>query len=105
MKGLIIYVYRSPIMGDCTNNGLSSRHNKLTLIGKDIEGVFEPSEDAPAVTMITRIIADQEYKHLIPCDENAHPLPGWYMFGGNYGKSSDSRFPNSYPLGIHDRQE
>lgn len=104
MKGLIINVYRSS-MPDCTMNGISSNHKELTLIGTGIAQIFEPTEDRPAVAMVTRVIGGREYSHLVPCDENAKPLPGWYMFGGNYAKTSDSRFPNAYPLPIHDRKE
>ena len=104
MKGLTVYVLRSSL-GDCTNGGISATHDQLTIIGKGIEGPFEPSKDAPAVTLITRNIGGRIYKHLEPCDENAKPLPGWYMAGGNFAEESDSRFPTDYPLSIHDRQE
>lgn len=106
MKGLIIEVYRAVDFPDCTLDGISSKHKTLTLI--PCNGPFEPSEDRPAVTMITRRFADGSiYKHLEPCDENGKPLPGWWMFGGNYACTSDSRFRelNPYPLPIHDRQE
>ena len=104
LTGLTVYVLRNHL-GDCTNNGISSNHNTLTLIGAGVEGPFKPSEDRPAVTMVTRVIAGREYKHLVPCDENANPLPGWWMAGGNFAETSDSRFPNPYPLSIHDRKE
>jgi hypothetical protein len=109
MNGLIIEVYRSKDTtgndSDCTNGGISATFDRLTLIGKGISGPFAPTPERPAVTMITRTICGEEYKHIVPCDENAQPLPGWYMFGGNYGVTSDSRFPHRYPLAIHDRQE
>lgn len=107
MKGLTVWVYRtfdrSGKVSDCTNGGISATHNTLTIIPCD--GPTEPTPDAPAVTVVTRFIFGREYKHLVPCDENGKPLPGWWMFGGNYAKTSDSRFPNDYPLPIHDRQE
>lgn len=104
-RGLRISVYRDADGTDCTNGGISSRFARLTLIGAGIPEIFDVDDDAPAVTMITRNIGGREYKHLVPCDENAKPLPGWYMFGGNFAKTSDSRFPHPYPLAIHDRQE
>ena len=105
MQGLIISVYRDRY--DCTNGGVSSQNDDLTLIGPGIEGPFEPAENRPTVTIVTREIDGREYKHLVPCDENAKPLPGWYMAGGNFGYSSDSRFNDHshYPLPIHDRKE
>lgn len=36
---------------DCTNGGISSRHDRLTLLGDGISGPFEPTEDAPAVAL------------------------------------------------------
>lgn len=104
-KGLIISVYRDADGSDCSNNGISARYNRLTLVGAGIPEIFEVSDDAPAVTLITRVIGGEVYKHLQPCDVTGKPLPGWWMFGGNFAKTSDSRFPHSYPLGIHDRQE
>jgi hypothetical protein len=104
MNGLRINVYRDT-GPDCTMNGISKQFNNLTLIGSGISGPFAPTEDAPAVTMITKNVTGEPYKYLAPCDENAQPLPGWYMFGGNYGATSDSRFPHKYPLPIHDRKE
>jgi len=104
MQGLIISVYVDADGTDCTNGGISSFCDRLTLIGEGISGPFEPNEERPAVTIIKRRIGEREYFHL-PCDENAIPLPGWWMFGGNYAKTSDSRFPHNYPLPIHDRKE
>jgi hypothetical protein len=102
-KGLRITVYR--FKTDCTNGGISGKFENLTLIGDGVDEVFAPDETAPAVTIVTREIAGDIYKHLVPCDENAKPLPGWFMMGGNFGYCSDSRFPHKYPLPIHDRQE
>lgn len=107
MNGLIISVYKDANGYDCTNGGISSFHANLTLIGTGIEGPFAPTEERPAVTMVTRTIGERKYTNLVPCDENAQPLPGWYMAGGNYGYTSDSRFRIlcPYPLPIHDRKE
>ena len=101
--GLIIEVYRAADR-DCTAGGISSNHNGLTLI--DAAGPFDPSDEYPAVKLVTRQIAGREYKHLEP----VAPVPSGgtgYMFGGNYGATSDSRFRaiSQYPLAIHDRVE
>jgi hypothetical protein len=103
MKGLILNVYVDSDGSDCTNGGISSKFKNVTLIPAD--GPFEPAEDRPAVTLIRRNIGGSDYIHLVPCDENAKPLPGWWMFGGNFAYTSDSRNPSKYPIPIHDRQE
>ena len=104
MKGLIVNIYHNE-HGDFTIEGLSSRHDTLTLIGEGIEGPFEPGDESPAVTLVKRDIGGEIYIHAVPCDKNANPLPGWYMAGGNFIYTSDSRFPSRQPISIHDRQE
>jgi hypothetical protein len=35
---------------------------------------------------------------------HAEPIsPGWYMASGKFIWTSDSRFPNDYPISLHDR--
>jgi hypothetical protein len=105
MNGLIIEVYRDAHGYDTTNNGISSKYDSLTLIGPGISGPFAPTPERPAVRMVVKNFAGDEYRSLVPCDDDGNLLPGWYMFGGNYAKTSDSRFPFKYPLPIHDRLE
>jgi hypothetical protein len=92
--GLRISVYRDASHDyDCTNNGVSRQFNKLTVM--NIDGPFDPSDDAPAVLL------DSHYPgclRLIPALKTAL---GWVpytdpaMFGGNLGYTSDSRFPEA----------
>lgn len=113
--GLPIYVLRDSL-GDCTNGGISSRANSLTVM--NIDGPFEPSDDAPPVLLV------EHYKgclSLVPAERS----PGgtaWqkvqgkhFMMGGNYGATSDSRFSSKCEtllqhrfygaVAIHDRVE
>lgn len=103
LRGLTAYVYKNALIGDCTNGGTSSKVDKITIV--NAEGPSEADESAPAFVVITRNIGGEIYKHLQPANDEGKPLPGWFMFGGNYAETSDSRFPNRYPLAIHDRQE
>jgi hypothetical protein len=109
-KGLPIYVLRTADLGDCTNNGISAQFDRLILLDEDIEGVFEPSEECPAVRIITRDLWRQGFKepvaylHLEPVDAKYH-AGKWLMAGGNFGWTPDSRFPSRQPLSIHDRYE
>lgn len=97
MKGLIVKVYRNS-MPDCTNGGVSSTHDEVLLVGKGVPEVFESRDDMPVLKLVKRIIFGREYVHATPIDR-----PG--MFGGNFIYSSDSRFPNAYPIAVHDRVE
>ena len=121
-KGLLVNVYRNSL-GDCTNNGVSSKFNSLTLVS-DEKGsqVFDAREDRPALYVA------KWYGELIACPENLEAtvandcqehlkrivredsrssikhLNGW-MFGGNFIYSSDSRFPDRRPIAVFDRRE
>lgn len=104
MKALPIYVYKNNL-GDCTNNGVSSKFDKLLLIHE--EGFITIDEnDIPEnlVKVVTRKLYDGEYKHIEPYKKASGV---GYMHGGNYASSSDSRFSkiSKYPLAIHDRTE
>ena len=105
--GIIIDVYRNDGQ-DCTNNGVSANHSRLTVV--NVPGPFEPSENAPAVKLVKG--AFDGCAKIVPVDlEGRHT-----MFGGNYGATSDSRFSNalreitgyewpSSAVAIHDRVE
>ncbi|MND22857.1 hypothetical protein D3C76_165600 [compost metagenome] len=109
--GLIVEVYRSARMGDCTNNGVSSRVDSLTLV--NVSGPFEPSDNAPAAWLVPhRTMKGVVY---IVCED---PVTSgkWPMAGGNYAATSDSRFSEAvqkltgFPVWhgavkIHDRYE
>jgi hypothetical protein len=104
MKALPIYVYRNSL-GDCTNNGLSSKFDSLLLIHE--EGFIDIDENNPPenlVKVVTRNLYDGVYKHIEPYKKATKV---GYMHGGNYAETSDSRFSkiSKYPLAIHDRQE
>lgn len=104
--GLHIYVYRNDL-GDCTNGGISSKVKELCVI--NVDGPFEPSANFPAVELVdghmpgTLRLVPPDYKNT------------WYMMGGNYGATCDSRFSAKCEkmlghrfygaVAIHDRQE
>lgn len=100
MKGLTVYTLRSDL-GDCTNGGISAKHNKFTITGNNIPEVFEPTEDAPELRLVYR--PNLDYYHAEPAEDLNPHCVGW-MAGGNFIYTSDSRF-FGYPIPIHDRQE
>lgn len=82
--GMIVYVYRNPL-GDCTNNGASSRVGRFCVT--NIEGPFEPTDDAPAARLIR---GPYDSLRLVP--QALIDAKAWVMFGGNLAMTSDSRF-------------
>lgn len=99
MKGLPVNIYRTNY--DCTNGGVTSTYDRALLVGKDVAEVFEESGE-PVLKLVKRIICGREYIHAEPVDNpNGHHR----MFGGNFIYTSDGRFPNRYPIPVHDRVE
>jgi len=107
--GLNVSVYRNSEFGeyDCTNGGISSANNCLNVVNCD--GPFDPKDDRPAVMIVDDRPCGRPYPKLVPAvfDEDTETwerAKGWFMFGGNYGGTSDSRFEYNI-LPIHDRVE
>ena len=98
MKGLLCSVYTANRFLDVLS---VIKTPQVTLIGDGVEGPFEPSEDAPAVCLVRRTLGDYEYLHAEPITRR----DVWYMASGKYIWTSDSRFPNHYPIALHDRVE
>ncbi|EQB4341423.1 hypothetical protein ACYJ2U_001807 [Clostridium botulinum] len=99
VKGLRCDILTNKSMGDCTNNGISSKHDNLILISENIPKISE-AED------ITQCVKLDFYKNYVRCK----PIilkNKWYMNGGNFLYSCDSRFReiSQYPIPIHDRIE
>jgi hypothetical protein len=100
MKAMLTFVLRSTL-GDCTANGLTSREDKILLTSEDgtITGPFETKDGVDYLVLKRR----GDYMYAVPksvIDEGVHS-----MFGGNFVHTSDSRFPNQYPIPVHDRVE
>ena len=117
--GLHIHVYRSNL-GDSTNNGISAKADQLCLV--NVEGPFEPSNLHPAAMLVPgnldgtlKIVPAGCYQNKETRNFEWHPVPGWYMAGGNYAATSDSRFSEACEkllghrfyaaVAIHDRKE
>lgn len=91
---------------DCSANGISSKNDTLILIDEENENfckVFE-GDETNTVKIVRREIGGRKYIHCTPITERPKNCNG-PMFGGNFIYSSDSRFPNDYPIPIHDRYE
>jgi hypothetical protein len=101
-SGIMIDIYHSN--EDCSNNGISKGKTRGLLL-LDKGGPFT-IEDAEKLTVPVFKVKNHptmtDYKFLIPASDNGSK---WYMAGGNIGYCCDNRFPNKYPLQIHDRVE
>ncbi|MEY8424280.1 hypothetical protein AALB52_16370 [Lachnospiraceae bacterium 38-14] len=96
-------VYRSSL-GDCTNGGISAERRSLYIVAKT-KGPFEPQDIRECVYIEQRDVMGSQY---IDCKPLYFPKR-WYMMGGNFLYTSDSRFREiagaKYPIPIHDRYE
>lgn len=106
--GLSISVMRDTSSPDCTNGGVSSKHSRLCVV--NVRGPSEPSADCPAVRLEMHFPG---CLRLVPVLEDG--AKAWFMMGGNFGHSCDSRFSEACELltgqrfygavAIHDRIE
>lgn len=99
-KGLRVSVFcsrRSP--KGSTNGGISSDFDSFTLVG--VDGPSEPNMTSPAIYLKQDFNGIRGNTVAVPSLTDGK----WYMFGGNFIYSSDSRFPSRRPIPIHDRTE
>ena len=112
---LSVSVLRDGWPGDCTNGGISSRFRELLVACPDGPQSFDADELIPLnfCAMERRNLGFTEHVRIVPATVNERgevvKRPGWWMFGGNVARTSDSRFfdlsGTRYPLDIHDRRE
>jgi hypothetical protein len=111
---LDVDVYRFP-MGDCSNGGISSRFGELAVACPYGPHSFDADEVLPLNFCVIerRELGFTDHVRIVPATVDERGVivkrPGWWMFGGNVARTSDSRFYElsgvHYALDIHDRQE
>jgi len=107
-----VYIYRNSL-GDCTNDGLSSKKDHLPLVVLDSNETEESAISSLTadgknpneyLVLVRRELWGENRDYIKPLTEKR-----WVMFGGNFAYSSDSRFSNftgsHQPIQIHDRVE
>ncbi|MET3176820.1 UNVERIFIED_ORG: hypothetical protein ABIB52_004698 [Arthrobacter sp. UYCu721] len=108
-KGIIALIYRDSLGIDFSNRGISAQVTEVTVIGPGLDRIFPASEERPAVQLVTReSFHGGTTIHAVPVTAEGEPAP-WYMFGGTFIFSSDSRFRRAAghygAVPLHDRQE
>jgi hypothetical protein len=103
MKGFIAEIFKSAKLGDGSKNGVSSKVNQVTIIDRRLPQFYEPTEDAPAVTIHTRTFNGVDYIYAKPIEIKGKRG----MMGGTFIYTCDSRFTDisRYPIPLHDRVE
>ncbi len=84
---------------DCTNNGLSSKHDQAILIFEETKEQIEKNYPRHEYFFILQNGYKGRLKAVPFLDNNRA------MFGGNFLYSCDSSFPSAQPIHIHDRYE
>lgn len=101
-KGMMCSIYRSATMGDCSNNGLSSLVNSVTLRGTNVPEIIEPNMDRPPVILRT---SNGGHVYAVPEAWGVKPGATGPMFGGTFVYVADPKFPTGRPIPLHDRYE
>lgn len=106
MKGMLVSFYRCADGRDCTNGGVSAQAVNALLIGEGIPQIFEGTSVDTVLELKKKNIYG-EYVYAVPLIAPGDDKSGMVgpMFGGNFIYTSDSRFPNRYPIPVHDRWE
>ena len=74
-------------LGNCSNDGISAKHTQVCVI--NVDGPFEPSQDAPAVRLIKRSTGN------LVC-EPVGLEDRWTMFGGAFVYTGAADLPKLY---------
>ena len=115
IRCLSVLVYRFPL-GDCTNSGVSSRNDRLLIPCSDGPDVVDTEIGLPDnfCHIEHRKLFGGDVYSIRPADvvngEIVDRGGKWYMDGGNFAHTSDSRFHRLVggmygAVAIHDRVE
>ncbi len=113
-----VEVYRSEVIGDCTFHGISGRFRTLLVACPDGPYSFDADVETPinfCFVEARQCFGDEIVYDLKPAmvteDGRIKTRGGrWYMMGGNFAYTSDSRFRSLTPgmygaVAVHDRWE
>lgn len=98
LRGMLVHVLRPTT--DCTNGGITMKHDTFVLVGEGIPEIFAACPDTPALMLVR----NQFGCHARPVDAPTGDKVIGPMFGGCFVTSSDSRMP-AETIRVHDRFE
>ena len=109
--GIIASIYTHPTYKGCSMNGISERFTEVTVV--NAEGPFLPMPSRPAVLLESHMPG---IVRAVPCSPEGVRYSGvWWMAGGAFISSSDSRFSRAVEsliggrfygaVALHDRNE
>ena len=100
MNTILTFVMRHSL-GDCTNNGLTSKEDSLILhYGQGLDLDMIPDDE---LVLVERTLFGEEANYAVPA--GLYKVGRHSMAGGNWIYTSDSRFPSKAPISVHDRVE
>jgi len=105
MKAISVNVFKNTQFSKCSNGGVSEQFDNLLILCEN--GHIEVTgEEKNLCKIVKRDLFGKDVYHIRPI-ENPQ---AWYMFGGSFAHSSDSRFTNMVgdqygAISIHDRLE
>lgn len=113
MKQILVHVLKSSL-GDCTANGVTSKHWGVALFSADStnEEIEEycKTNNVDRTSCLRVVVRENPiYGNYAEVVFKTPASTGTYMFGGNYVVTSDSRYSEiagmKHPLSVHDRFE
>jgi len=106
MKRVLTFVFKHPL-GDCTNNGLTSKVNNVDLYSEVTEEDYEflNALDEDVLILVKRGSFQGYSLGDIAVPWSLYKEGRRSMAGGNFVYTSDSRFPSEAPISVHDRVE
>ena len=99
-SGITCLVLRSDITKGCSLGGISEKNDQVLVVMPEGGPVSEDDAKTlgiPVCKVVKRNIGGKEYLHVEPDSD------GMWSHGGCFIYTSDSRFPNMYPMSLHDR--
>jgi hypothetical protein len=114
-RGMLVSILKDADGHDCTNQGVTSDVKQAVLVGAGIPELAESGPDFPALYVYPwcghymavpeEAIGFEEVRDRHVVNGKIPRFKHWWIFGGNWVWSSDSRFPAVAPIPVHDRRE
>lgn len=98
-----MYLLVDVIGTDCTANGITSGQQQAAL--ECVDGFLTHEQVVDQFIPILKLFPGKRNLKYVAAPIDYEGSGKWYMFGGHFIYSSDSRFPSDTPIHVHDRNE